>query len=172
MGVAAADTDSRETGCGCHVLLSSHNTVRVVISCAVGADHIVRVYGLVSWPLKTDKHGELVRKYCKCDLVVLYVLWACAWTPVLPHRDVCGFHPCLAMCLCSSAVTTLIQRAVAHGHVRATSRYVRYPRVALVLERAVALHAAYPVSRQPPPPSLPMFSQVPSPLRARAAQVY
>lgn len=24
-----------------------------------------RVYGLVSWPVKTDKHGELVRKYCE-----------------------------------------------------------------------------------------------------------
>ena len=26
-----------------------------------------RVYGLVSWPVKTDKHGELVRKYCEYE---------------------------------------------------------------------------------------------------------
>jgi cryptochrome len=25
----------------------------------------VRVYGLVSWPVKTDKTGALVRKYCE-----------------------------------------------------------------------------------------------------------
>lgn len=30
---------------------------------------LVRVYGVVSWPQKTDKTGALVRKYCECILI-------------------------------------------------------------------------------------------------------
>jgi hypothetical protein len=30
---------------------------------------LVRVYGVVSWPQKTDKTGALVRKYCECTLI-------------------------------------------------------------------------------------------------------
>ncbi len=32
------------------------------------ADLVDRVYGLVSWPSRTDKHGDLVRKYCASSL--------------------------------------------------------------------------------------------------------
>ena len=53
------------TGCGFRALLSSRNTVSDRIQMnrtkLIGA---VRVYGLVSWPQRTDTHGELVRKYC------------------------------------------------------------------------------------------------------------
>ncbi|KAK4686103.1 cryptochrome, partial [Tremellales sp. Uapishka_1] len=34
------------------------------LSCSAFFSQYFRVYGLVSWPLKTDKHGDLVRKYC------------------------------------------------------------------------------------------------------------
>lgn len=59
-------TSSRGIGCGSAVQRSSPNTVSVIVSYYFEVNVIDRVYGLVSWPQKTDKTGALVRKYCEC----------------------------------------------------------------------------------------------------------